>query len=137
MESHPAISPDGTTLAFTASYEGPAEVYTMPLAGGLPTRLTWNGSGSSVAGWTPSGAILYSTGRFSTLPSQRLFQIDPKSGRQTPVELSQAAEGCYDSTGTTLFFTRFPFQGSHTKRYEGGRRRVSGGSPPEPAKPSS
>jgi len=35
-ESHPAISPDGKTLAFSAQYEGPTEVYTMPLEGGLP-----------------------------------------------------------------------------------------------------
>ncbi|MBD3869583.1 MAG: PD40 domain-containing protein, partial [Acidobacteria bacterium] len=27
-EDHAAISPDGTTIAFTASYEGPREVYT-------------------------------------------------------------------------------------------------------------
>lgn len=35
-ETDPVISPDGTTLAFTARYEGPAELYTMPLAGGVP-----------------------------------------------------------------------------------------------------
>ena len=33
-ESDPAVSPDGETLAFTAQYEGPMEVYTMPLEGG-------------------------------------------------------------------------------------------------------
>ena len=39
-ETNPVISPDGKTLAFTARYEGPAEVYTMPLSGGTPTRWT-------------------------------------------------------------------------------------------------
>ena len=42
MESHAAISPDGTTVAFTAQYEGPSEVYVMPLSGGQPKRLTWH-----------------------------------------------------------------------------------------------
>src|SRR5262249_40349393 len=37
-EGHPAISPDGQTVAFTAQYEGPTEVYTMPLDGGRPQR---------------------------------------------------------------------------------------------------
>ena len=37
-----------------------------------------------------------------------------------PVPLAQAADGVYDETGKTLFFTRLPFQGSHTKRYKGG-----------------
>src|SRR6185437_1824016 len=30
-ESHPAVSPDGKTLAYSAAYEGPTEVYTMSL----------------------------------------------------------------------------------------------------------
>ena len=37
-ESHAAISPDGTTLAFSAGYEGPTEVYTLPLEGGVRGR---------------------------------------------------------------------------------------------------
>ena len=38
-ESRPAISPDGKTVAFAASYEGPGEVYTLPLEGGQPAQL--------------------------------------------------------------------------------------------------
>src|SRR5512133_2504969 len=40
-ETHAAFSPDGKTIAFTANYEGPEEVYTMPAAGGLPARRTF------------------------------------------------------------------------------------------------
>ena len=60
-ELHAAISPDGSELAFSASYEGPTEVYTMPLAGGLPRRRTWEGAPATVVGWTPDGRILYAT----------------------------------------------------------------------------
>lgn len=58
-----AISPDGQSLAFTAHYEGQSEVCVMPLAGGPPTRLTYEGeaSGALVRGWTSDGRILYST----------------------------------------------------------------------------
>ena len=52
-ESHPTLSPDGQTLAFTARYEGPAELYTMPLLGGLPTRLTYEAESSIATTWTP------------------------------------------------------------------------------------
>jgi tricorn protease len=119
-ESYPAISPDGTTLAFSAAYEGPTEVYTMPLAGGSPLRRTFDGGGDRVVGFAPDGGLVYSTRRYSTLPDTQLFRLDLRSGERTPVPLAQAADGAWTPDGRTLFFTRLPFQGSHTKRYRGG-----------------
>ena len=46
-ETHPRISPEGKTLAFTATYEGPKELYTMPLDGGLPQRWTYESDSST------------------------------------------------------------------------------------------
>jgi tricorn protease len=119
-ESDPAISPDGTTLAFSAAYEGPTEVYTMPLAGGSPVRRTFDGGGARVVGFAPDGALVYSTGRYSTLPDAQLVRLDPGSGDRSVVPLAQAADASWTPDGRTLFFTRLPFQGSHTKRYRGG-----------------
>ncbi len=119
-ESHAAFSPDGQTLAFSAEYEGPTEVYTMPVEGGLPTRRTFEGRAASVVGWSPDGKLLYSTMQFSTLPNWQLATIDLKSGEQTLLPLSQARDGVFDPAGKTLYFTRLPFQGSSTKRYQGG-----------------
>jgi tricorn protease len=119
-ESHPAISPDGRTIAFSAAYEGPVEVYTMPVDGGLPVRRTFEGEGARVIGWTPGGEILYTTTRYSGLPNAQLARLDPTTGRRTLVPLAQASEGVFAPDGKTLFFTRFAFQGSHTKRYQGG-----------------
>jgi tricorn protease len=119
-ESDPAISPDGRTLAFSASYEGPTEVYTMPIDGGLPVRRTFEGGNARVVGWTPGGEILYSTGRGLGLPSTQLVRLDPATGKGVVIPLSQASEGMFTPDGKTLFFTRFAFQGSHTKRYRGG-----------------
>ena len=119
-ESRAAISPDGTTIAFSASYEGPTEVYTMPIEGGLPVRRTWDGAENLVAGWTPDGRILVATRRFATLPDTQLVVIDPRTGAAERLPLAQASDGSYDEAGKTLFFTRLAFQGSHTKRYKGG-----------------
>ena len=117
-ESHASISPDGQTIAFSASYEGPTEVYTMPLGGGQPIRRTYEGSAASVVGWTPDGKVLYTTRRYSTLPNPELATVDPRSNTSALVPLAQASDGSYDNG--TLYFTRFAWQGSNTKRYRGG-----------------
>lgn len=120
-ELHAAISPDGATLAFTGAYEGPSEVYTMPLAGGLPVRRTWDGGDDArVVGFDPAGRVLYATRRYSGLPDWQVLAIDLGSGARTPLPLSQAADAAWDAPGGALFFTRPAFQGSHTKRYKGG-----------------
>jgi tricorn protease len=119
-EIHAAISPDGSTIAFSGQYEGPTEVYTMPLGGGIPERRTFWGEYCRVVGWTPGGRVVYATRHFSTLPSTQLAIADLDKGTGEPIPLAQASEGTYDAGGNTLFFTRFSFQGSHTKRYEGG-----------------
>ncbi|MGB9004988.1 MAG: S41 family peptidase [Candidatus Aminicenantales bacterium] len=120
LETNPAISPDGTTVAFSAQYEGPTEVYAMPLAGGLPVRRTFSGQTSAVVGWTPDGKIIYATQKYSTLPNTQLVVLDPKTNAENILPLSQAADGSFDPAGRTLYFTRLPFQGSYTKRYKGG-----------------
>ena len=117
-ESNPAISPDGRRVAFTARYEGPAEVYVMPISGGAPTRLTFDGDNSQVQGWTPDGKVLYATPRYSDKPDARLYMIDPASRLSTPIPLSQAAEGCY--LGSSLFFARQQLISDNVKRYQGG-----------------
>jgi len=117
-ENKATISPDGKTVAFRANYEGPAEVYTIPIDGGLPQRRTWDGN-SEPEGWAPDGRLLVSTERYSTLPSVELVLIDDHGGREM-VPLAQAAQGAYSADGQTLFFTRWFHQWSETKRYKGG-----------------
>lgn len=119
-ESNPAISADGLTIAFSAAYEGPTEVYTMPRAGGTPVRRTFDGDSANVVGFAPDGALVYATRRYSTLPETQLVRLDLNTGERSLLPLAQASEGAWTTDGKTLFFTRRPFQGSHTKRYQGG-----------------
>ncbi len=121
-EGSPRISPDGTQVAFTAQYEGPTEVYVMPLVGGTPKRLTYDAARASVVGWhvdQGTSKVLATTSRFSTLPFVQLTQIDPATDTRELVPLAQASDGAFDDKDA-LFFTRLAFQGSQTKRYQGG-----------------
>jgi tricorn protease len=117
-ENKASVSPDGKTIAFRADYEGPSEVYTIPIDGGLPQRRTWDGN-AEPEGWAPDGRLLVATERYSTLPSAQLVLVDDHGGREI-VPLAQAAQGAYSADGHTLFFTRWFHQWSETKRYKGG-----------------
>lgn len=120
QETHASISPDGKFIAFTATYDGPREIYLIPAEGGSPKRLTYHGERSYTIGWTPSGKVMYTTRYFSALPGNQLITIDPETLVITILPLQQASSGTYDEAEETLFFTRLPFQGSRTKRYMGG-----------------
>ena len=117
-ESQPRISPDGKLVAFTARYEGPAEVYVMPITGGLPTRLTYEGDNARVQGFTRDGRVLYTSSRYSGKPSQRMHAVDPASKISQPIPLAEAAEGCY--LGNDFVFARLPQTSDNVKNYRGG-----------------
>ena len=117
-ENKSSISPDGKTVAFRANYEGPAEVYTIPIDGGLPHRRTWDGNSEPEgmgAGWAVAG---FDRTLFN--PAQRRTGVISDNGGREMVPLAQAAQGAYSSDGRTLFFTRWFHQWSETKRYKGG-----------------
>ena len=90
QESQPAVSPDGQWLAFTAQYDGGTEIYVMPVAGGVPRRLTWEGGGLKVWGITAAGEVLY-TG-LDGGPGSQLFAIDMKTGQRRQLPVGQASD---------------------------------------------
>src|SRR5579885_1026483 len=96
-EGNPATSPDCTMVAFTARYEGPPDVYVMPLRGGRPRRLTFDGARISYVGWTPDKRVLVGTDVHAGLPSQQLVALDFSAKdagvMRTVVPLAQAADG--------------------------------------------
>lgn len=116
------ISTDGKTLAYSASYEGPTEIYTMPVDGGLTTRWTYESDNSIVSGWTPDGKIIYQTQAYNKLPDEQLVTIDLESKVKSVVPLYQASEGVQSENGV-WFFVRPADHGDAAKRYVGGTAR--------------
>ncbi|MEM6566989.1 MAG: S41 family peptidase [Planctomycetota bacterium] len=123
IEQAPAISPDGTEVCFSATYDGPIEVYTMPIRGGVPQRVTWENESSIAVGWTPDGDVLYATLRYSTLPDPMLVRYDRETRVHEPLPLAQASDGAFDAAGETLVFSRPGFHRNNTRRYVGGTAR--------------
>ena len=92
-ETYPTISSDGKTLAFSATYEGPTELYTMPIEGGMPERRTYEADSSTAVGFTPDGLLMYTTRAYSTIPDPQLLTLDLNTGATIRIPLYQASDG--------------------------------------------
>ncbi|HEY3384617.1 MAG TPA: PDZ domain-containing protein [Vicinamibacterales bacterium] len=120
--SAPAFSPDGTLVAFTAQYEGNADVYVVPVAGGVPTRLTWHPGRDAVQGFTPDGsAVVFTSARavFSNRYAQ-LFTVPVRGGFPTQIELPNAFRGVFSPDGKRIAYNPLYDAFTQWKHYRGG-----------------
>lgn len=119
--SRPALSPDGSWLAFTGRDEGDPEVYVMSAVGGPATRLTYLGADTEVIGWYPDGqSIIFGSNvgqPFSDLVY--LYQIPYQGGQPNRLPTGPAMSISFGPIGGRVI-------GRHTtdlarwKRYRGG-----------------
>jgi tricorn protease len=121
LETRPAISPDGRWLAFNGAYERAGEAYRMPLAGGLPQRLTWAGQNPRVLGHTPAGEVLVAAPTLRGEPVTQLFALNPQTGQPRALPVGQATDGALSADGATLYFTRGGLRGDNSRGYRGGQ----------------
>ena len=119
-ESRAELSPDGRSVAFVGAYEGPSEAYVMPVGGGVPKRLTWDGQGVLVWGWTPAGEVLVAAPSLNGQPERQLYAIDPKTLARRALPVAQASDGAVSADGQTLYFTRSGLRGDNARGYRGG-----------------
>jgi tricorn protease len=133
-ELFPRISPDGQTIAFTAQYDGNSEVYTIPIAGGAPKRLTYTatlgrddvgdrmGPNNIVIGWTPDGKnIIYRTRSYTFNDfTGQLMTVSVDGGMPEPIPLENSGFCSFNSDGTQLAYNYIFREFRTWKRYEGG-----------------
>jgi Tol biopolymer transport system component len=90
----PAVSPDGTMLAFVRTLaSGQGDVYVAPFRGsmniGEPVRITFTGQITSRPVWLPHGKELVVVGG---VMGNSVLQRVPASGKSSPVRLGYAGE---------------------------------------------
>ena len=123
-ESQAAISPDGSQVAFTASYSGSEEAWVMPFAGGEPRRVSFENSRALVLGWSAQGEVLYATlADGGTGGSQRVVvRVNPATLERHTLPLAEANDAVISADGKTVYFVRFGLgvYNDNARAYRGG-----------------
>jgi tricorn protease len=132
MFSH--FSPDGSTIAFTAQYDGNTEIYTIPSKGGVPARLTITatlgrddisdrmGPNNIVMGWTPDGKNIIYRSRKQTFNDfiGQLFIVPVTGGMSKELPLPAGGFNSYSPDGKQLAYNRVFREFRTWKYYKGG-----------------
>jgi tricorn protease len=121
-ESFPRFSPDGSKVAYSASYDGNVDVYVVPSAGGEPTRLTYHPMADRVIGWTPDGArVLFAAGRESGRQRySQFYTVSPGGGLPEKLVVPYGEFGSYSPDGRQFAYMPMAQDFRNWKRYRGG-----------------
>ena len=97
----PSISPDGREVAFSrGEVDGSWQVWTVPIDGGSPRRLTSSDAGAVYARYSPDGSTIY----FHTWsPPRRIGKVPRAGGAATMIELPGAAYAALSTDGRITF----------------------------------
>jgi tricorn protease len=122
VEARPVFAPDGRSIAFSAQYEGNMDVYTIPVEGGAPRRLTWHPGPDVVLGFTPDGKeVLFASPRhvFTNRYAQ-LFTVPVSGGMATQLPIPHATRACFSPDGAYIAYNPLSDRTAQWKHYRGG-----------------
>lgn len=121
-ESFPRFSPDGSKVAYSASYDGNVDVYVMPSGGGEPVRLTYHPMPDRVVGWTPDGSqVLFASSRESGRQRySQFYTVPPTGGLPAKLPVPYGEFGAYSPDGRQFVYMPMAQDFRNWKRYRGG-----------------
>ncbi|MFE1285170.1 S41 family peptidase [Streptomyces sp. NPDC058751] len=120
--SHPRISPDGTTVAWTSTRDGAPEVHAASLDGGPAKRLTyWGSAKTQVRGWTPDGQVLaLSAQGQASLRRTWARSVPLDGGPATTLPYGPVGDVAHGEGGVVLLSAPMGREAAWWKRYRGG-----------------
>ena len=100
-ERDPVFSPDGTRIAYTANYDGNADVFVIDVRGGEPQRLTWHPGDDTAVDWAPDGTAvaMVSARERRSGRSAQLYHVGLDGGLPQKISEAQVFSGSYDESG--------------------------------------
>ncbi len=121
QESLPKFSPDGERLAFMGNYDGNVDLYTIPVAGGSPLRVTHHPVTEVLTDWTPDGRLIFYARGMQEYPrAQELFTVAAEGGLPVKMPVPYGANGSVAADGRSLAYTPHSRDHRTWKRYRGG-----------------
>jgi len=121
-ETRARFSPDGTKIAFQATYDGGGtQVYVMPVEGGTPVRVTNRLTAALLEDWTPDGQKLLCKGPGAEFVMQP-FLIPANGGHEQQLPIERLGMGQYAADGRLAFCKYADISGGAWFRYQGGSR---------------
>lgn len=119
-----AFSPDGQTIAFSANPDGNPNLYTIPLKGGSPTRITHLPFNVYLCQWLAPDKLLFYTNSLSfSLLAMQLFTVHSTGGLPVKLPVPYGSEGALSPDADWLAYTPYWPQTNlrqTRKRYLGG-----------------
>ncbi len=115
------INADGTMIAFTAEYDGNADVYIMPIDGGAPKRLTFHPGDDRVVSWSADGrSVLFASPRSHPFEHPELHEVSTAGGMPLRFEFGDVSQAAMSTTGRVIAFSRVARDRIMWKGYRGG-----------------
>ncbi len=122
VESNPVFSPDGSTIAFEAEYDGNVDVFVVSVNGGVPKRLTWHPYNDYIRDFSSDGkTILFVSQRNSfTNRYLQLFSVSTSGGTITQLDIPNAFWASYADNDKSIAYTPIADRFNQWKHYRGG-----------------
>jgi tricorn protease-like protein/C-terminal processing protease CtpA/Prc len=120
QEQFPRFSPDGQHVVFQGNYDGDRDLYTLPIDGGVPTRVTHHPANESPTQWHESGIMFFMGGAAGLGRQQEVYRVSPEGGLPERMPIPYGANGVLSDDGQWLAYTPVQRDARTWKRYRGG-----------------
>lgn len=120
QELFPRFSPDGQHVVFQGNYDGDRDLYTLPIGGGVPQRLTHHPANELPTQWHSGGIVFHMSGAAGLGRQEEVYRVSPDGGLPERLPVPYGANGVLSDDGQWLAYTPHQRDNRTWKRYRGG-----------------